>query len=187
MRFQSILGIAFTASAAALLGCGDDSAGGGDGGSGATSSSSSGSQGGGGAGGAGDGGGGGDAAACTAAGELCASFLLPDGFQGTPTKLIVTLYETLPAAGPPDKILKLEANPQITVGTPYAIKATGVTEVGSYRMLAVLYMPGGGSTVPTPDVDYDVASEALMLTGGYMTVGPFEFALHTATDGHVEQ
>jgi hypothetical protein len=186
MRFYSFIGLAFIASASALAGCGDDSDGGG-GSSSTTTTTSTGGEGGAGGGtdGAGGGAGGGDATTCTEQDSFCVEFLVPEGFQGEAASLSVTFYTALPAGGPPDKIGKLIQMPQLEVGTPFPVKITDVGLSGSYQMFAVLITPGGQFT-PRVDLDYCAASEPINFTGAPINAGRFEFAIHTADDGHTD-
>jgi hypothetical protein len=110
--------------------------------------------------------------------SLVATISLPDGFSGTPAKLLVTLASSLPVVGPPAAVLVeisnadsdgdgigdveriLNASRDLTL----AIADVGLT--GSYHVVVALYMEGGGVFQPVPGIDYLAASELIDLGQG---------------------
>ena len=110
--------------------------------------------------------------------SLVVTLSLPDGFGGTPTKLLLTLASSLPAMGPPDAVLVeisnadsdgdgigdveriLNASRDLTL----AIEDVGLS--GHYHVVAALYMEGGGAFQPVSGVDYMDASGKIQLGAG---------------------
>ncbi len=114
--------------------------------------------------------------------SLVAEISLPDGYAGTPTKLLLTLAANLPVVGPPDAVLAEISNGDSDgdgigdverILNPsrdliLAIEDAGLS--GDYHVVAVLYMEGGGAFQPVPGVDYMAASGKITLGQGQATV-----------------
>jgi len=85
---------------------------------------------------------------------------VPASFTGTTRELDVVVTPTLPIAGPPAGILYQAESPVLTAGQSLTIHgdATGIS--GSYYVVAVLYMQGGGEFSPTPGKDYEAQSSS---------------------------
>ncbi len=91
---------------------------------------------------------------------------IPANFTGTTRELDVVVTPTLPIAGPPAGILYQAESPVVTAGQSLTIHgdATGIS--GSYYVVAILYMQGGGQFSPTPGKDYEAQSSATMKFDG---------------------
>jgi hypothetical protein len=117
-------------------------------------------------------------AAIAPANEAKLVLTVPATFTGTTRELDVIVTPVVPVAGPPAAILAQIENPVVTPGQPLVVHgdATGVT--GSYYVVAVLYMTGGGQFSPAKGVDYE-AQTATKVTfdGGPIDLGTMTLAL----------
>ena len=102
---------------------------------------------------------------CTDAASICTKLHVPDDYAGTPTKVIVGLYDALPPAGPPNGIAAVIENPTIGVGMTMDIEATDVMPAGDWFLYVVLYDEGGGEYQPVANVDYVVQTEGKVHVG----------------------
>ena len=114
--------------------------------------------------------------------SLVTTISLPEGFSGTPVKLLVTLASSLPVAGPPAAVLAEISNADSDgdgIGDVerildpakdliLAIEDVGVS--GNYHVVVALYMEGGGTFQPVPGVDYMTASGLIELGSGQAEV-----------------
>jgi hypothetical protein len=119
--------------------------------------------------------------------KFTATLAIPAAFSGETTKLVVAAFSKLPVAGPPDGgILMQVATPELTAGGTFAVEGdvTGIT--GSYYVLAVVYMKGGGSFSPKDGVDYDASTAKALSFDGKSSVdgGTLSLAIHHTGDGH---
>jgi hypothetical protein len=80
--------------------------------------------------------------------------LIPPDYIGTLAKLDLAYNRTAAFLGPPTGTLYEGTPGGIAAGQPLTVvgDATGVS--GSYFVVAILYMKGGGVFVPSPGVDY---------------------------------
>ena len=103
--------------------------------------------------------------------SLVATIRLPDAFDATIAKLVVTLAEEVPVTGIPAAILATIENvdndedgeldvDQILSGTrDLALPFEDVGETGDYHVVVALYVEGGGDFIPVPGLDYQGESE----------------------------
>lgn len=124
--------------------------------------------------------------------SLVAKISLPEGYSGTPTRLLVTLASSLPVLGPPAAVLVEISNGDSDgdgIGDverilndsrdlTLAIEDVGLN--GSYHVVVALYMEGGGTFQPVPGVDYLAASGKLLLGQGQ---GKVALELELVPDG----
>ena len=101
---------------------------------------------------------------CTAAGEVCITLQMPQTLAGQPTNLVVSMYKSLPPMGPPDIMGTEIAAPAVTAGGLLDLKLEGIVETGPYYVLAMLYMPGGGTWMPVPGMP-DGNPRCLVMSG----------------------
>ena len=110
---------------------------------------------------------------------------VPRNYTGTPRSLSVVLVNSLPVSTIPSAFLLTRDNPTVVAGQDIVLQGPLPTNRGPFRVLAVLYMQGGGLFTPKAGTDYDVASAAnVNITGATVDFGTLPLALHTATDGH---
>lgn len=102
--------------------------------------------------------------------SLVASISVPDDFDGTITKLLVTLATEVPVTGIPAAVLaeipNVDSDGNGVGDVDEILSATrdlvltfedvGVT--GDYHVVAALYMEGGGQYQPVPGIDYMASS-----------------------------
>lgn len=91
---------------------------------------------------------------------------IPADYVGTPRQLNVVLVDRLPVAGPPSSILYQESAPQLAAGQTLTVRGDASGVHGSFYVVVVLYMQGGGSFSPKAGVDYTVASADKVTFGG---------------------
>lgn len=108
---------------------------------------------------------------------VTATVSVPSGFDATPVKIGAHFYDSLPPAGPPSVMGEIIDDPEIGVDTPYDLEMTGVEAEGDYFLYVVLYVEGGGDTMPSPGVDYVGESEQLTFGEGDVDAGEIELAL----------
>jgi hypothetical protein len=110
---------------------------------------------------------------------------VPRDYTGTPRQLAVVLVNSLPVTGIPAAFLKFEDNPTVAAGQEITLTGDVPANRGPFKVLAALYMQGGGQFSPKPGTDYDAATANVVdLTGASVDFGTLPLALHTATDGH---
>jgi len=110
---------------------------------------------------------------------------VPRDYTGTPRQLAVVLVNSLPVTGIPAAFLKFVDNPTVAAGQEITLTGDVPTNRGPFKVLAALYMQGGGQFSPKPGTDYDAATANFVeLTGAPVDFGTLPLALHTATDGH---
>jgi hypothetical protein len=120
--------------------------------------------------------------ACSAAGDLCLDIIMPVDFPGGAARLAVTMYQSLPPAGPPNALGTEIANPALVANTPFPVEISGVELSGPYYLYVVVYMPGGGEWTPSAGIDYVGTSNAVVLGSGAVTLNsPIELALAGGT------
>ena len=113
-----------------------------------------------------------DSQVCGSDNTVCAQLLIPETLESTPEKLLVALYRNLPPLGPPDVFPPFSVDePSLTPRTTIEVKLDAAV-TGTYQILAVLYMPGGGlvSWQPLAGVDYTAASEPFELDGSGLVI-----------------
>jgi hypothetical protein len=123
----------------------------------------------------------------TGAPKLTGTIGVPASFAGKPAKLLVAAFSKLPVAGPPDGGILAQINaPTVGPNATVPLDIDISTMKGSYYVLAVLYVQGGGTFSPKAGVDYDVAtSKAIAFDGKTpVDVGTLVLALHQTGDGH---
>jgi len=103
--------------------------------------------------------------ACTDASSLCVTVKVPDTYAGTPKKIIVGLFESLPPLGPPTGVAAIVDNPPIGAGMPYDLEAHDVMPPGDWFVYIVLYDVAGGNFQPVADIDYVVESPDKLTIG----------------------
>ena len=107
---------------------------------------------------------------------------IPSSFTGTTRELDVVVTPTVPMAGPPAGILYQLKNPVVTAGQALTIHGDATGIKGSYYVVVVLYMQGGGQFSPTPGIDYTVQTTATVsFTGSAIDLG--SLTLKLAGDG----
>jgi hypothetical protein len=110
---------------------------------------------------------------------------VPRDYSGTPRQLAIVLVNSLPVTGIPAAFLKFVDNPTVAAGQEITLTGDVPANRGSFKVLAALYMQGGGQFTPTPGTDYDAATANFFdITGASVDFGTLPLALHTATDGH---
>jgi hypothetical protein len=110
---------------------------------------------------------------------------VPRDYTGTPRQLAVVLVNALPVTGIPAAFLKFVDNPTVAAGQEITLTGDVPPNRGPFKVLAALYMQGGGQFSPKPGTDYDAATANFVeLTGAPVDFGTLPLALHTATDGH---
>ena len=116
---------------------------------------------------------------CDAPGEICLSVNAPAGLSGTPDRLSVNFFSSLPPMGPPDIFGTELKSPDFSSGEPITIRSTSITKTGNYYAYIVLYMPDGGEWMPESGIDYIGSSaEPLNLTGDQITIEtPFDLTI----------
>ena len=114
--------------------------------------------------------------------SLVTRISLPDGYTGTPTKLLVALASSLPVLGPPDAVLAEISNDDsdgdgigdveriLSPSTDLTLAFEDVGVNGDYFVVVTLYMEGGGVFQPVPGVDYLAASPSVTLGQGQAVV-----------------
>ena len=103
---------------------------------------------------------------------------IPASFTGTTRELDVIVSSSVPVAGPPAGILYQKENPTVTAGEALTFDgdATGID--GSYYVVVVLYMQGGGQFTPTNGVDYETQSTAkITFSGSAVDLGTMSLQL----------
>ena len=114
--------------------------------------------------------------------SLVMTVTLPDDFDATATKLLITLANEIPVTGIPVAILATidnadnDGDGQLDVDQilgptrdlTFAMEDVGV--VGDYHVVAALYVEGGGTFQPVPGVDYLASSEKVSLGQGSVAV-----------------
>jgi hypothetical protein len=131
----------------------------------------------------------GDAAASMDTGSVPANdatlvLHVPADFAGTTRELDVIVSSNVPVAGPPAGILYQEENPTLTAGEALTVHgdATGID--GSYYVVVVLYMQGGGQFTPTNGVDYETQSPTkVTFAGAAVDIGTMNLELAGADAG----
>ncbi len=113
---------------------------------------------------------------------LVATISLPADFEGTATRLLVTLARKLPVTGIPVAIL---ANIENTDGDgdgesdvdqilgpshDLVLPLDDVGVVGEYYVVVALYVEGGGLFQPVPGVDYMASSDKVTLGQGMVAI-----------------
>jgi hypothetical protein len=121
------------------------------------------------------------------AAKFTATLAIPATFSGETTKLVVAAFSKLPVAGPPDGGILMQVDtPKLTAGGTFAVEGdvTGIS--GSYYILAVVYMKGGGNFSPKDGVDYDASTAKALEFDGKSGVdgGTLSLAIHHTGDGH---
>jgi hypothetical protein len=122
-----------------------------------------------------------------ASSKLTGKLAIPADFKGEAVRVVLAGASALPLMGPPDGGLLFEDKaPKITPGGTYAIDADVSATVGKYYVLAIVYVKGGGTLSPKPDVDYDAATTMTLEFDGKKAVdmGTLTMALHHTGDGH---
>jgi hypothetical protein len=110
---------------------------------------------------------------------------VPRDYSGTPRQLAVVLVNSLPVTGIPAAFLKFEDNPTVAAGQEIRLSGDVPANRGPFKVLAALYMQGGGQFSPKPGTDYDAATANFVeVTGASVDFGTLPLALHTANDGH---
>jgi hypothetical protein len=110
---------------------------------------------------------------------------VPRDYTGTPRQLAIVLVNSLPVTGVPAAFLKFVDNPTVAAGQSITLSGDVPTNRGAFKVLAALYMEGGGQFSPKPGTDYDAATaNAVEITGASVDFGTLPLALHTANDGH---
>jgi protoheme ferro-lyase len=114
--------------------------------------------------------------------SMVATISLPDGYSGTPAKLLVTLASNLPVMGPPAAVLVEISNADsdgdglgdveriLNSSRDLTLAIADVGLSGSYHVVVALYMEGGGTFQPVPGVDYMAASGKIELGQGQAKV-----------------
>ena len=96
---------------------------------------------------------------CTAEKSVCLNAALPDPLTGAPTRLSVAAWEKVPIVAPPNGLIGMFEMPQGNAGDVLHVSGTHPDLTGQLYVVATLYMPGGGTIVPVPGVDF-IASSA---------------------------
>jgi hypothetical protein len=113
--------------------------------------------------------------------SMVVNISLPDDFSGKINKLLITLADSIPLAGPPAAVLADISNGDVDgdgIGDvdnilsgsndlTLAFEDVGVT--GNYHVIVALYMEGGGTFQPVSGIDYIATSSKLGLGQGQVT------------------
>ncbi|MDH3574475.1 MAG: ferrochelatase [Desulfobacteraceae bacterium] len=114
--------------------------------------------------------------------SLVMTVTLPDDFDATTTKLLITLADEIPVTGIPVAILatidnvdsdgdgQLDVDQILGPTRDLALAMEDVGVVGDYHVVAALYVEGGGTFQPVPGVDYLASSEKVTLGQGSVAV-----------------
>ena len=113
--------------------------------------------------------------------SMVVNISLPDDFSGRINKLLITLADSVPLAGPPAAVLADISNGDVDADgigdidsilsgsndLTLAFEDVGVT--GNYHVIVALYMEGGGTFQPVSGIDYIATSSKLDLGHGQVT------------------
>lgn len=108
---------------------------------------------------------------CTEAHSICVNAKFPASMTAQPKKLQIDLYIIVPPMDPPDGIPLAITMPEIQPGETVQLRMTDLGLTGNYHFLGLVFMPGGGSFMPVPAVDYTGdSSTAYPFTGAAMNL-----------------
>lgn len=107
---------------------------------------------------------------------------VPPDFVGTPRQLYIAAFDQFPVAGPPAATL-YAGNPALAAGQSLQLLADATGVSGSEYVLAIVYMQGGGTTVPQPGVDYVSQPAQVTFTGKPVDVGTLSLMRVPSPDG----
>jgi len=109
---------------------------------------------------------------------------IPSSVTGAPTNLAVALVPSIPVATIPTSIYSVK-NPTVTPGQPITVTGNYLGISGTYYVLVVLYMPGGGEgVIPVNGTDYEGASStSFTFSNGPVNLGTVTLKLAEADAG----
>jgi hypothetical protein len=109
---------------------------------------------------------------------------IPSTVTGAPTNLVVALVPSIPVSTIPMSIYSVK-NPKVTPGQPFIVNGNYLGISGTYYVLVVLYMPGGGAgVIPVNGTDYEGASStSFTFSSGPVNLGTVSLALAEADAG----
>lgn len=97
---------------------------------------------------------------------------IPADYKGTLSKLDLVYNKTPQFIGPPTGTLYEGTPSGLAAGQPLTVIGDATGASGSYYVVAVLYMKGGGTFVPMPGVDYvGETSSPVVFTGAPIDLG----------------
>jgi hypothetical protein len=91
---------------------------------------------------------------CTEPHSICVNAKIPASMTGQPNKLQIDLYSEIPPTHPPEGVPIAVPTPELQAGETVQLRMTDLGMTGSYYLLGLLFMPGGGSSFPVAGVDY---------------------------------
>lgn len=91
---------------------------------------------------------------CTEPGTVCVQLLIPEELDQTPRNLNVSFYESLPAFGPPNAVGVELNEPDLVAGEVLSATLSDGDLRGDFLILAIMFMPDGGTFIPLAGVDY---------------------------------
>ncbi len=122
--------------------------------------------------------------------SLLTTISLPDEFDASVTRLLITLAKDLPVTGIPVAVLgvidnvdndgdgALDVDQILAPGEDLVLGFDDVGVVGDFHVVARLYVEGGGEFQPVVGVDYLAASEKLTFGSG-TAVAELELQVYT--------
>jgi hypothetical protein len=117
---------------------------------------------------------------CEDDGHLCATIEVPSTFSGTPVKIRLALYNTLPPAGPPVAYADFP-DPALASGMPFEANASeftgvfGAYEGGDFMLYVLVDMNGADGMIPVSKVDYEG------MNNQKLSLGPTKPGVHAGT------
>ncbi len=111
--------------------------------------------------------------------SLCVVVSVPEGFSGSPVKLMALGFDSLPPAGMPSAFLADIPEPDIGEGQPYKLTIEDISFTGTTHLYLALYMPGGGTMSPVEGIDYvGSAPEAITFDGTPINLDPIALSVY---------
>jgi hypothetical protein len=103
---------------------------------------------------------------CTEAHSVCMNAKFAASMTAAPTKILVGFFKDFPPTNRADGISVSIDNPDLAAGETVQLRMTDQGLTGTYYILGVVFMPGGGYAIPVPGVDYSgIVTTTYALTG----------------------
>lgn len=116
---------------------------------------------------------------CEESHTLCVELLVPDTYEGEPSRLVTAMYDSNDTERPPQGVMPEIESPSVVPGESYLLSHAQIDAAGEYFLMFVLYDVNGGKWIPKAGVDYTATTpQSVIFDGAPIDLGELvlEFA-----------
>ena len=115
---------------------------------------------------------------CTESNTLCVELMVPESYDGQPSRLATAFYDSSDVNRPPNEVMPEVLSPTIVAGEAYALSHTQMEVVGEFYLMFVLYDIDGGTWSPEAGLDYTAMTEQpIVFDGTPVNLGELYFEM----------